>query len=58
MLKLLFVPARICRTEKLMKEMKPSIPTFSRDNNIPYPYLYLYGGDAGIDYVPPLSGHR
>lgn len=41
-----------------MREMKPSVPTFSQDNNIPCPYLYLYGGDAGGDCVPPFSGHR
>lgn len=37
-----------------MIEMKPSVPTFSQDNNIPCPYLYLYGGDAG-EIVSPLS---
>lgn len=40
------------------REMKPSVPTFSQDNNISCPYLYLYGGDAGGDCVPPFSGHR
>lgn len=32
-----------------------NILTFSQDNNIPCPYLYLYGGDAGGDCVPSFQ---